>query len=70
MYASHTYMKYVYCPEKEEMDDNVKIWHTVKCQVTGEVIWLCTGHTPYQYMSREEFIQFIDDKLHQEGSRK
>lgn len=64
-YASHTYMKYVYCPEQDVDDDVVKIIHTIKCQVSGEVVWHDTHHSPYSHMSREEFVEFIDDRLHQ-----
>jgi len=62
-YASHTYMKYVYFPEEDVDDDVVKIMHTIKCQVTGEVVWYDTHHSPYSHMSREAFVEFIDDKL-------
>jgi hypothetical protein len=62
-FASHTYMKYVYCPEDDMDDDVTKIMHTIKCQVTQEVVWYDTHHSPYKHMSREQFVEFIDDKL-------
>lgn len=65
-FASHTYMKYVYVPEEDADDDVVKIMHTIKCQVTGEVVWYDTPHSPYSYLSRDEFVDFIDSKLHGE----
>ena len=67
MFASHTYMKYVYCPDEDISDDNKKIIHTIKCQETGEIIWHDTHHSPYSYMSRQEFIDYVDMKLHAEN---
>ena len=63
-FGSHSYMKYVYCPEEDVGEDVIKIMHTIKCQITGEVVWYDTHHSPYSYLSRDEFIEFIDDKLH------
>lgn len=62
-FASHSYMKYVYMPEDEMDDDVCKIMHTIRCQVTGDIVWHDTHHSPYRYMSRVQFVQFIDDKL-------
>lgn len=62
-FASHTYMKYVYVPEEDVGDDVVKIMHTIKCQVTGEVVWYDTPHSPYSYLTREQFIKFVDERL-------
>lgn len=63
MFASHTYMKYVYTPEHDVDDDVTKIMHTIKCQITGEVVWFDTHHSPYSYLSREQFVEYIDEKL-------
>ena len=68
-FASHTYMKYVYCPEEDIDDDNKKIIHTIKCQVSGDVVWHDTHHSPYSYMSRQDFIDYIDMKLHEKTKR-
>lgn len=62
-FGSHSYMKYVYTPEQDVGDDVVKIIHTIKCQITGEIVWHDTHHSPYRYLTREQFIEFIDDKL-------
>lgn len=64
-FSSHTYMKYVYVPQEDVDDDVIKIMHTIKCQVSGDVVWHDTHHSPYSHMSREEFVEFIDDRLHQ-----
>lgn len=62
-FTSHSYMKYVYMPEDDIDDDVCKIMHTIRCQVAGDIVWHDTHHSPYKYMSREEFVEFIDDKL-------
>lgn len=59
----YSYMKYDYCPEDDVGDDVVKIMHTIKCQVTGEIVWHDTSHSPYRLLTRQQFIEFIDDKL-------
>lgn len=53
------YKNYTYQPEYEVESDmgNAKIWHEI---VTPEGKTISADFTPYYYMSKEDFIKFID----------
>jgi hypothetical protein len=60
----HSYKGFIYLPYEDVMDDNVKVYHDVYSN--GDRVdvpkWF-TNITPYRYVTREEFVNAIDEFL-------
>lgn len=57
----HDYKGYVYIPEEDSDEDNVKIKHVI--WFANRIKFHDTSHSPYSVMSRDDFEAFIDSHI-------
>jgi len=57
----HDYKGYVYIPEEDKDEDNVKIKHVI--WFGNRIKFHDTSHSPYSVMSRDDFEEFIDSHI-------
>ena len=57
----HDYKGYVYIPEEDRDEDNVKIKHVI--WLGNRIKFHDTSHSPYSVMSRDDFEEFIDSHI-------
>ncbi len=57
----YSYKGYLYKPEVDEDDEGIrKAWHNVVCRTEPNKVVFTTNHTPYKFMTFEEFKEFIN----------
>ena len=57
----YSYKGYLYSPEVDEYDDGTrKAWHNIVSRIEPNKVVFTTNHTPYTWMTFEEFKAFID----------
>lgn len=57
----HDYKGYVYIPEEDNDEDNVKTQHVI--WFGNRIKFHDTSHSPYSVMSRDDFEAFIDSHI-------
>jgi len=63
----HDYKGYVYIPEEDSDEDNVKIKHVI--WFGNRIKFHDTSHSPYSVMSRSDFEEFIDSHIERRMKR-
>ena len=63
----HDYKGYVYIPEEDNDEDNVKIKHVI--WFGNRIKFHDTSHSPYSVMSRSDFGEFIDSHIERRMKR-
>lgn len=62
----YSYKGYLYRPEVEDYYnedgsvDNRKIWHNIVSRLEPNKVVFTTNHSPYQWMTEDEFKAFIN----------
>ncbi len=57
----HSYKGYLYKPEVDEYDDGIrKAWHNIVSRIEPNKVVFTTNHSPYRWMTFEEFKAFIN----------
>ncbi len=56
-----SYKGYLYKPEVDEDDEGIrKAWHNIVRRTEPRIVVFTSNHTPYRFMTFEEFKEFID----------
>ena len=56
-----SYKRFLYKPELDDDSDGFnKVWHNVVKRIEPNLVVYTTNHTPYKYMSEQQFKDFIN----------
>lgn len=55
-----SYRGYIYCPEDDVEEDNIKRFHHVYCELDGIRVWVCdVPLSPYDTLDKQTFERWI-----------